>query len=83
VEDGLSHLIQRGVDMGQINELKICHNSPGISRLLFADDSILFFEANIEQATRVKSVLNTYEKAIGQMLSSEKCSLLLGNKCTT
>jgi hypothetical protein len=83
VVDGLSRLIQRGVDMGQINELKICRNSPGISHLLFTDDSILFFEANVEQATRVKSVLNTYEKAIGQMLSSEKCSLLLGNKCTT
>jgi hypothetical protein len=76
VADGLSRLIQRGVDMGQINELKICCNSPGISHLLFTDDSILFFEANAEQATRVKSVLNTYEKSdmpnaqLGEMLPS-------------
>jgi hypothetical protein len=27
-------------------------------------------------------VLNKYEQAIGQLISADKCSLLLGNKCT-
>ena len=60
----------------------MCRCSPGVSHLLFADDSLLFFEANEDQATKVKRVLENYEQAIGQLLSSDKCSLLLGNKCT-
>jgi hypothetical protein len=44
--------------------------------LLFADDGLLFFEANVGQANKVKVVLNKYEKATG------KCSLPLGNKFT-
>jgi hypothetical protein len=44
--------------------------------LLFADDGLLFFEANVGQANKVKVVLNKYEKATG------KCPLPLGNKFT-
>jgi hypothetical protein len=75
-------LLQKEIDAGQIKELKVCRRSPGISHLLFADDSLLFFEANSDQAGKVQSVLDNYEKATGQQLSPGKCSLLLGNKCT-
>jgi hypothetical protein len=46
---------------------------------LFADDSLLFFEANKEQATIVKGILQKYESYTGQLLSPSKCSILLGN----
>jgi hypothetical protein len=82
VADGLSRLLQQEIDAGQIKELKVCRRSPGISHLLFVDDSLLFFEANADQANKVKTVLNKYELATGQLLSLDKCSLLLGNKCT-
>jgi hypothetical protein len=68
--------------MGNIQELKICRRSPGISHLLFADDSLLFFKANEEQATKIKGVLSTYEASTGQLLSPAKCSLMLGQNCT-
>jgi hypothetical protein len=82
VADGLSRLLQKEIDAGKIKELKVCRRSPGISHLLFADDSLLFFEANDDQANKVKTVLNKYEQATGQLLSPNKCSLLLGNKCS-
>jgi hypothetical protein len=82
VADGLSKLLQHEIDKRQIKELKVCRRSPGISHLLFADDNILFFEATTDQTNKVKSVLNRYERATGQQLSPDKCSLLLGNKCT-
>jgi hypothetical protein len=78
----LSKLLQREIDAGHIKELKVCQRSPGISHLLFVDDSLLFFEANLDQANKVKTVLNNYEQATGQLLSPGKCSLLLGNKCS-
>jgi hypothetical protein len=68
--------------MNKIQELKICRRSPGISHLLFADDSLLFFNANAEQATHVNRVLREYEKGTGQLLSPTKCSIMLGHNCS-
>ena len=82
VADGLSRLIQSKVETGELQELKICRQSPGISHLLFADESLLFFKANSDQANKVKNILDNYERATGQLISPSKCSLLLGNKCS-
>jgi hypothetical protein len=79
VAEGLSTLIQQEIRDSSLRELKICRKAPGISHLLFADDSLLFFEANKEQATIVKGILQKYESCTGQLLSPSKCSILLGN----
>jgi hypothetical protein len=78
VAEGLSSLLKEQINLGNIHELQICRRSPGISHLLFADDSLLFFQANEEQTTRVNQVLHTYEFSTGQLLSPTKCSLMLG-----
>jgi hypothetical protein len=57
VADGLSTLLQREVDSNHITPVKICHRAPGILHLLFADNSLLFFKAQAEQATRIQSIL--------------------------
>jgi hypothetical protein len=43
VADGLSELLREEVEAGGISPLKVCRNAPGISHLLFADDTLLFF----------------------------------------
>ncbi|OMO94054.1 reverse transcriptase [Corchorus capsularis] len=48
VIDALSRLIQVGMDTGYIEGLKLAINCPEISHLLFADDSLFFMNANIE-----------------------------------
>lgn len=60
-------------------ELKICRRAPGISHLLFADDTLLFFKANTEQAIVVKEILDTYARCTGQ-LNPAKCSILFSKK---
>ena len=56
--------------------------APGISHLLFADDSMLFFKGSIDQAIVIKNILTKYEKGTGQLLSPDKCSMMFGKKCS-
>jgi hypothetical protein len=76
VADALSSALQKEVQANEIMELKITRHAPGISHLLFADDALLFFKAEVEQARRVKRLLNHFERGAGQLLSPAKCSLL-------
>lgn len=62
--------------------LKVCRRAPGVSHLLFADDTLLFFKAEEEQARKVHELLNTYEKATGQCINPAKCNVLFSKSCT-
>jgi hypothetical protein len=42
----------------------------------------MFFEATAEQATVIKSVLDRYEEATGQLVSLGKCSIMYGDGCS-
>jgi hypothetical protein len=81
VADGLSALLQREVQNQNIEPVKICRNAPGISHLLFADDTLLFFKAQQDQAQRVKEVLESYAKSTGQLINPSKCSIMFGASC--
>jgi hypothetical protein len=73
VGESLSTLLHNRIQSNMIQELKICRKSPRISHLLFVDDSLLFFQANADQANKIDEVLRLYEKSIGQVLSPAKC----------
>jgi hypothetical protein len=57
IADGLSRILQQEVSRGALHELRICHNAPGISLLLFADDTLLFLEAIEDQASLTERAL--------------------------
>lgn len=76
VADGLSALINRKVMDGALQELHVCRAAPGISHLLFADDTLLFFKASQPQAQVVKEVLDAYAKGTGQLINPSKCSIM-------
>jgi hypothetical protein len=82
VAEGLSTLINKEIADGRLQELHISRHAPGISHLLFADDSLLFVKANKQQAQIVKNILNIYEKSTGQSISNNKCSVMFGRKCS-
>lgn len=81
IADGLSKILERRKVEGLIQPLKVCRAAPGVSHLLFADDSLLFFKANIDQATRIKEALDLFERSTGQLINPSKCSLLFSEFC--
>jgi ribonuclease HI len=81
VADGLSALLKQGVDNEEIEPVKVCPGAPGVSHLLFADDTILFFKASRVQAEHVNQILETYANATGQLINRSKCSILFGTHC--
>jgi hypothetical protein len=82
VADGLSTLLQKEVDTNGIEPVRICRRAPGVSHLLFADDSLLFFKAQGDQALKVKEILDTYASSTGQLINPGKCSIMFGESCS-
>jgi hypothetical protein len=66
---------------GSITLIKVARGAPGISNLLFADDSLLFFKATPEEARAVDSTLKLFQRCMGQLLSPSKCSILFSSAC--
>ena len=81
VADALSALINRSMVEDGLKGAKICRAAPEISHLLFADDSLLFFQASEQQANLVKVLLNTYAAATCQLINPSKCSILFSDHC--
>jgi hypothetical protein len=81
VADGLSKLMQKEVQNGNLHELHICRRAPGISHLLSVDDTLIFMEATENQAEIIKSIIRVYEGGTGQLVNLSKCSMLFGALC--
>ena len=76
VADGLSAILKHEVNIGNITPIEVCRRAPGISHLLFTDDSLLFFEATRDQALKVKEILDLNASATSQSINLNKCSIL-------
>lgn len=69
--EGLSHLIHQF----DIEDIIISKRIPSIKHLLFADDSIQFSRANMSEARKVRSILQNYSIASGQMVNLVKSTI--------
>jgi hypothetical protein len=74
--DKLSHLILHAVDEGKWKGIRAGRNGPVVSHLMFADDLLLFGEANERQMQYVIDVLERFCSMSGQEVSSDKTSIL-------
>ncbi|KAL5550226.1 hypothetical protein UlMin_000402 [Ulmus minor] len=65
--EGLSSLLHRYEQNGDLQGLRCGLRGPTISHLLFADDSLFFLEAQLATCTNLKEILKLYETASGQV----------------
>jgi hypothetical protein len=70
--EGLTGLLKSRNQSSVLKGIKVAPLTPMVSHLLFADDSLLFFRANRENALVIKEVLNTYCRASGQQINMDK-----------
>ena len=57
----------------------VCRGAPILSHLFFADDSLIFCKASLEECDSLQHVLKVYEDAFGQQLNRAKTSLFFSS----
>jgi hypothetical protein len=73
--DRLSHLIEEAIESGKWKPMRAGRNGPLISHLMFADDLLLFGQAEEENMTTVLNVLNMFCSMSGQQVNYDKSSI--------
>ena len=73
--EGLHGLLTRAAASGDIRGISICRNEPRLTHLFFADNSLLFCRASIQECMHIQALLSTYEEASRQKLNRDKTTL--------
>ena len=53
---GLSALIKKGVGDGQLEGISVCRSAPKLSHLFFADDSLIFCKAPLQECDSLQRI---------------------------
>ncbi|XP_041027066.1 uncharacterized protein LOC121267284 [Juglans microcarpa x Juglans regia] len=80
--EGLISLLNKAGNENRISDIKVCRGAPRVNNLLFANDSVIFCQANVEETRCVKGLLDVYEKASGQKINREKTSMVFSTNMT-
>ena len=80
--EGLSALIKKAVANGLLEGISVCRGGPCLSHLFFADDSLIFCKATVEECEALQKVLCAYEQSSGQQLNRTKTSLFFSPNTT-
>ncbi|XP_035551721.1 uncharacterized protein LOC118349890 [Juglans regia] len=74
--EGLISLLREAERTNVVTGLQICHGAPKLNHLLFADDSLIFCNADMETNVRLQTLLEQYEVSSGQQLNREKTTMV-------
>jgi hypothetical protein len=75
VAEGLSCMIKKAEERGELEGVKVCRGALTISHLLFADDSLILMQADKKNVDCLASILNRYCANSGQKISEAKSSI--------
>ncbi|XP_042972916.1 uncharacterized protein LOC122304711 [Carya illinoinensis] len=77
--EGLSALITQAEHKGEIKGVAAARGGMRVGHLFFADDSVLFCRATIEEWQKLQGLLQVYERAFGQCLNQEKTTVFFSS----
>ena len=80
--EGLNRLLNKSAHQGYIKGYSLCWNSPHLTHLLFADDSLLFYKATIEECQWVLDILDVYGRCLGQQINRSKMTIFFSKSTT-
>ena len=80
--EGLNGLINRAAHQGYIKGYSFCRNSPHLTHILFADDSLLFCRATIEECQWVLDILDVYGSCSRQQINWSKTTIFFSKSTT-
>ncbi|XP_042973001.1 uncharacterized protein LOC122304803 [Carya illinoinensis] len=63
--------------------IKICRGAPSINHMLFANDSIVFCNADVAMSINIQALLRKYELASGQMINKQKTAMTFSSNVPT
>ena len=75
-------LLEKAERDGEIHGVSVCRGAPRVSHLFFADDSILFAKATLQECSRVADIISKYERASGQMVNLSKTEVAFSKNVT-
>ena len=64
--------------MGRIQGLSMGRGAPEVSHLFFADDSLLLLQMEDGVEEKVQTILDCYERALGQKINNDKSAIMFG-----
>nr|XP_023884545.1 uncharacterized protein LOC111996780 [Quercus suber] len=73
--EGLNGLISQAANHGKIKGYALCRNSPRLTHLLFADDSLLFCRATEQECNNILEILDVYGSCSGQQINRNKTTI--------
>ena len=77
--EALIALVRKAESDGKIQGVRISNASPRVSHLLFADDSLFFCKADVEQSKEIIEIIRSYGRVSGQEINLSKSSIMFGN----
>ncbi|XP_019182140.1 PREDICTED: uncharacterized protein LOC109177284 [Ipomoea nil] len=80
--EALSLLLQKAEASGAIHGVRVARGAPTVSHLFFANDSLLFFRANHQEAMTIKEYLDLYNAVSGQLINYDKSSAVFSLNTT-
>ena len=73
--EGLSSLLTKAEQCGNIHGVKVARGAPPVSQLFFADDCFIFISATADEGNALKKCLSDYAQAFGQKINFEKSAM--------
>lgn len=78
--EGLHALLDKAAREGLIQGISLCRNGPRLTHLFFADNSLLFCRASMQECNHIQAILSEFEAASGQKLNREKTTIFFPAK---